>query len=175
MIPRLLDRLGVRSKPRNTFYASFLVNSVLGTRRKIPFFEYLLGPKRGLIAIKEKLAEAQKTYGLPEIYLFSSGTTITGICLASFDQRRLEKIIKHSGSENYLTLVKYKQLFFRIGTKKDPRMEGIEDMPEYLETMERPDHVAEKKYASRPHELFLISQGVPVKTMSECTEKKMCR
>jgi len=164
MIPGLLDRLGVRSKPQISFYASFLVNNVPGTRRKIPFFEYKIDRKQGIAAIKEKLNDTQRIYNLPEIYLFSCGTTLTGICLASFDQRRLEKIIKYSGSENYNTLIKYKQLFFRVGTKKDLRMDELEDMPEYLETLENPDPKTGNRYVSRPHELFLISQDVPVKS-----------
>jgi DNA primase catalytic subunit len=164
MIPGLLDRLGVRSKPQISFYASFLVNNVPGTRRKIPFFEYRIGRKQGIPAIKIKLSDTQKKYNLPGIYLFSSGTTLSGICLASFDQRRLEKIIKYSGSENYNSLIKYKQLFFRIGTKKDQEMRDIEDTPEYIETIENPDPKAENKYLSRPHELFLLTQDVPVKS-----------
>ena len=163
MIPGLLDRVGVRSKPHNAYYASFLVNTVPGTRRKIPFFEYHTNRRLSLDSIKEKLAETRRIYGLTEIYLFSSGATITGICLASFDSRRLEKIIKHSGSENYLTLVKYKQLFFRIGTKKGPDLEDIEDMPQYVETLGSPDPDSERKYVSRPHILFLESQGVPMR------------
>jgi DNA primase catalytic subunit len=163
IIPGLLDRSGVRSKPQISFYASFLVNNVPGTRRKIPFFEYRIDRKQGIPAIKEKLADTQKKYCLPDIYLFSCGTTLSGICLASFDNRRLEKIIKYSGSENYNTLIKYKQLYLRVGTKKDLHMDDMEDMPKYLETLENPDPKAENKYLSRPHVLFLLSQDVPVK------------
>ena len=106
IISWLCHRFGVRSKPLPRFsYATFLVSSVPGTPLQVPLFTF--PPYSRMEKVESLLTAVQQQYGLSDIYLYRSGTGIAAICLRTFPIRRLEKIIKASGSVNYGTLVKY--------------------------------------------------------------------
>ena len=162
IISRLRNRFGVRSKPQPAFsYATFLVNTVPGIDRQIPFFLY--PSRRNLKKIKDELVSLQNGYGLSDIYLYCSGTNIAAVCLRTFSLRRLEKIIGASSSSNYGTILKYKQLFFRVGETTDEYQNVISSSPRYLTTLEAPDG-NNAHFISRPHLQFFSGFTLPFRT-----------
>jgi hypothetical protein len=82
------------------------------------------------------------------------GTGISAICLRTFPLRRLEKIIRASGSTNYGTLVKYKQLFFRVGTVRHENQELMSGPPEFVKTL-RASEENNIRFVSMPHYHFM--------------------
>lgn len=155
--PRIISwlcyRLGVRSRPTPAFsYSTFLVSSVPGTQLQVPLFTY---PSYSRIErIEPLLLAVQEQYGLSDIYLYRSTTGISAVCLRTFPLRRLEKIIKASGSVNYGTLVKYKQLFFRVGEVRDEDQNLISGPPEFVKILPAPEE-NNARYISRPHYAFM--------------------
>ena len=159
IISWLRNRFGVRSKPHPSFsYSTFLVNTVPGIDRQIPFFTY--PPQRNIGKIRNELALLQNDYGLSDIYLYRSGTGISAFCLRTFPLRRLEKIIGASTSTNYGTILKYKQLFFRVGETRDEEQNMIDGSPRYEETLEAPDD-NNAHFISRPHFRFFSDYPLP--------------
>ena len=162
IISWLRNRFGVRSKPHPAFsYATFLVNAVPGIDRQIPFFTYpsQSNPEK----IRKELASLQNDYGLSDIYLYCSSTNISAFCLRTFSLRRLEKIIGASTSTNFGTILKYKQLFFRVGETMDERQNVIARSPRYVETLEAPD-ANNAHFISRPHLQFFSSFSLSLRT-----------
>ena len=153
IISWLCHRFGVRSKPAPRFsYSTFLVSSVPGTTLQVPLFVY---PHHShMTKVESRLAALQKQYGLSDIYLYRSGTGISAICLRTFPIRRLEKIIRASGSTNYGTLVKYNQLFFRIGEVRDEDQKLVSGAPRFVKTLPAPDQ-NNARFVSRPHYQFM--------------------
>lgn len=152
-ISRLCHRFGVRSKPAPRFsYSTFIISSVPKTTLQVPFFTF--PPHSRIERVISLLTAVQEGYGLSDIYLYLSGTGISAVCLRTFPLRRLEKIIRASGSTNFGTLIKYKQIFFRIGEVRDENQNIIAGTPVFLKTLvaleENNDH-----YVSRPHYEFL--------------------
>jgi len=159
IISWLCHRFGVRSKPTTRFsYSTFLVSSVPGTTLQVPLFTY--PPHSRIERVEPLLAAVQKQYGLSDIYLYRSSTGISAICLRTFPLRRLEKIIRASGSANFGTLVKYKQLFFRVGTVRDENQKLMNGPPEYVKTLPAPEE-NNARFVSRPHYHFM-KDFVPV-------------
>jgi DNA primase catalytic subunit len=153
IISWLCHRFGVRSKPIPAFsYSTFLVSSVPGTMLQVPLFTY--PPHCRIGRIEPLLATVQEQYGLSDIYLYRSGTGVSAICLRTFPLRRLEKIIRASGSANYGTLVKYKQLFFRVGEVRDENQILMSGPPEYVKTLPAPEG-NNARFISRPHYHFM--------------------
>jgi DNA primase catalytic subunit len=153
IISWLCHRFGVRSKPTPRFsYSTFLVSSVPGTTLQVPVF--LFPPHSHIGRIESRLAGVQRQYGLSDIYLYRSGTGISAICLRTFPIRRLEKIIRASGSANYGTLVKYKQLFFRVGEVRDENRQLVCGAPEFVKILpaQKEDNA---RFVSLPHYCFL--------------------
>jgi len=162
IISWLRNRFGVRSKPHPSFsYATFLVNAVPGIDRQIPFFTY--PAHRNIGKIRDELAFLQNDYGLSDIYLYRSGTGISAFCLRTFPLRRLEKIIGASTSTNYGTILKYKQLFLRVGETRDERQNVIAGSPRYEATLEAPD-ANNAHFISRPHFRFFSGFPLPLRT-----------
>ena len=153
IISWLCHRIGVRSKPQPPCaYATFLTSAVPGIMRHVPFFVY--PAHRNLEKIRADLVGLQRTYGLSDIFLFRSGTDVTGVCLRTFPAERLEKIHKASRATNTGTLLKYHQLFFRVGSKQDSDGHVIAGVPEYIGMIPAPaDHNAH--FVSLPHYRFL--------------------
>lgn len=153
IISWLCHRIGVRSKPPCRFsYSTFLVSTVPGTPLHIPLFTYPPGSR--ISRIERQLKEVQQQYRLPDIYLYRSKTGIAAICLRTFPLRRLEKIIRASGSTNFGTLVTYKQVFFRIGEVRGEDQSLIAGPPEFVKTLPAPE--ADNNHAvSGPHYSFL--------------------
>ncbi len=161
IISWLCHRFGVRSKPETPVtYATFLINAVPGIRRQVPFFDY--SPRRNVQKIASELSGLQETYGLSDIYLYRSDKEISAVCLRTFPLRRLEKIISASGSRNFGTLLKYKQLFLRIGEERDMDQEVCAGTPAYLMTIHAPDRNNEH-FVSLPHCRFFSGCGTPVR------------
>lgn len=157
IISWLCHRLGVRSKPHHPVsYVSFLVNAVPGIERQIPFFVY--SARRNLKKIESELVSLQEMYGLSDIFLYRSETEITALCLRTFPLRRLEKIIAASSSTNYGLLVKYKQLFFRVGEKKDEDLQVCATAPVYIKTIPASDE-NNAHFISLPHYTFFSHFG----------------
>jgi hypothetical protein len=106
-----------------------------------------------------ELTSLQDSYGLSDILLYRSETEITAICLRTFPLRRLEKIIAASTSINYGLLLKYRQLFFRVGEKKDDCQQVRASAPVYIRTIpaiqENNAH-----FISRPHFMFFSQYGL---------------
>jgi hypothetical protein len=153
IIPWLCHRLGVRSEPTPRFsYATYLVNTVGGTPLQVPFFSYPPGCRA--TAIENVLRTVQEQYGLTDIYLYRSGTAFCALSLGTFPIRRLEKIIKASGSSNFGTLVRYRQLFFRVGEVRDDAGRLVNGPPEFVKTLPAPGE-NNCRYVSRPHHAFL--------------------
>jgi hypothetical protein len=159
IISWLCHRFGVRSKPPSRVsYATFLGNSVPGIDRQIPFFVY--PPWRNLAGIEDRLTRLQREYGLSDIYLYRSTTGIAAICLRTFPVRRLEKILRASGSDNYGILLKYRQLFFRVGVKQTGDGQISAGAPVYLKTLPAPPE-NNTHFVSLPHIQFLAGY-IPV-------------
>ncbi|MFA5268263.1 MAG: hypothetical protein WC379_09840 [Methanoregula sp.] len=153
IISWLCHRPGVRSKPIPAFsYSTFLVSSVPGTMVQVPLFTYPSYSR--LDRIEPLLIAVQEQYGLSDIYVYRSTTGISAICLRTFPLRRLEKIIKASGSVNYGTLLKYKQLFFRVGEVRDEDQNLISGPPEFIKILPAPEE-NNGRYVSRPHYGFM--------------------
>jgi hypothetical protein len=153
IISWLCHRLGVRSKPPSPVsYATFLVNAVPGIDRQVPIFVY--PPRRNLQKIETELSALQQVYGLSDLYLYRSETEISAICLRTFPLRRLEKILKASTSNNFATLLKYKQLFFRVGAKEDSEGRRCAGAPVFTKMIPAGD-AGNAHYVSRPHHKFL--------------------
>jgi hypothetical protein len=106
------------------------------------------------------LVATQEQYGLSDIYLYRSGTGLSAICLRTFPLRRLEKIIRASGSANFGTLAKYRQLFFRVGDIRDEDQNLTTGPPEYVKTLPAPEE-NNARFVSRPHYDF-IKDFIPV-------------
>lgn len=158
IISWLCHRLGVRSKPQHPYsYATFLVNAVPGIDRQIPFFVY--SPRRNLQKIIAELVGLQETYGLSDIIMYRSETEITAVCLRTFPLRRLEKIIAASTSINYGVLLKYKQLFFRVGEKKDDHQQVCASSPVYIRSLPAPQN-NNAHFVSHPHYTFFSQFGL---------------
>lgn len=153
IISWLCHRFGVRSKPLSSVtFATFLLNAVPGIDRQIPVFVYPL--QRNRKRIEAELIRVQEEYGLSDIYMYRSDTGIAAICLRTFPLRRLEKIMKASGSANYGLLLKYKQLFFRVGEKHTGAGQVSAGPPIYEKTIRAPEK-NNAHYISRPHHTFL--------------------
>lgn len=162
IISWLRNRFGVRSKPYHSFsYATFLENSVPGIDRQIPFFTY--PAQRNIGSIGHELVSLQNNYGLSDIYLYRSSTDISAFCLRTFPLRRLEKIIGASTSTNYGTILKYKQLFFRVGETRDERQRVITGSPRYEALLEAPE-ANNAHFISRPHFQFFSGFSLPLRT-----------
>jgi hypothetical protein len=162
IISWLRNRFGVRSKPISPFsYSTFLVNAVPGIDRQIPFFVY--PPGRNLNRIESELASVQEIYKLSDIYLYRSEKEITAVCLRTFSLRRLEKIISASASINYGTILKYRQLFFRIGETRDEHQQVLTAAPRYETTIRAPD-VNNQHFVSLPHQQFFSNNLLPMRT-----------
>ena len=127
--------------------------------RQIPFFEY--SPRRDVQKIAGELSGLQETYGLSDIYLYRSEKEISAVCLRTFPLRRLEKIVGASGSRNFGTLLKYKQLFLRVGEERDMYHGVRAGTPAYLLTVPAPDRNNEH-FVSLPHLRFFSGCGTPV-------------
>jgi hypothetical protein len=152
IISWLCHRLGVRSKPQNPVsYATFLVNAVPGIGRQIPFFVY--PARRNPAKIEAELKSLQQVYGLTDIYLYRSETELSAICLRTFPLPRLEKILMASTSMNKGTLLKYRQLFFRLGEKMTSDGRVCASAPVYEKTISAPPE-NNRYYVSRPHHEF---------------------
>jgi hypothetical protein len=153
IISWLCHRFGVRSKPEPRFsYSTFLVSTVPKTPLQVPLFTF--PPHSRIERVGRVLAAVQEQYGLSDIYLYRSTTGISAICLRTFPLQRLEKIIRASGSANYGTLVKYKQLFFRVGEVRDENQNLMSGSPEYVGTLPaREENNA--RFVSRPHYHFM--------------------
>jgi hypothetical protein len=161
IISWLCHRFGVRSKPhRPVSYATFLLNTVPGSGLQIPFFIY--PARRPLHKVVAGLDDVQERYGLSDIYLYQSDDCTTAVCLRTFPIRRLEKIISASGSVNYGTLVRYRQLFFRVGERKDERQQVLAGTPKYLQTLAAMDE-GNCHYVSGPHAGFFAGYGAPIR------------
>jgi hypothetical protein len=153
IISWLCHRFGVRSKPPPCFsYSTFLVSSVPETPLQVPLFTY--PPFSRIERIESMLVTVQQQYGLSDIYLYRSSTGISAICLRTFPLKRLEKIIRAAGSANFGTLVKYRQLFFRVGEIRDENQELISGPPEYVRTLAAREE-NNTRFISRPHYRFL--------------------
>ncbi len=152
IISWLCHRFGVRSKPTPRFsYSTFLVSSVPGTPLQVPFFMY---PTTNAGRVESLLSAVQEQYGLSDIYLYRSGTGISALCLRTFPMRRLEKIIKASGSANFGMLVKFRQLFFRIGEVRDENQNLLTGPPTYLKTITATEE-NNARFISGPHYRFM--------------------
>ena len=153
IISWLCHRSGVRSKPTPCFsYSTFLTSSVPGTPLQVPLFTY--PPQSRIERIGSLLSVVQEQYGLSDIYLYRSGTGVSAICLRTFPIRRLEKIIRASGSTNYGTLLKYRQLFFRVGEVRDENQNLIFLPPAFAKTLPAPVE-DNARFISRPHYHFM--------------------
>jgi hypothetical protein len=153
IISWLCHRFGVRSKPIPRFsYSTFLVSSVPKTPLQVPIFLY--PPHSRIEKVVSLLVAVQEQYGLSDIYLYRSETGIAAISLRTFPLRRLEKIIRASGSTNYGTLVKYKQLFFRVGEVRDENLQLIAGQPVFMKTLPATDE-ENARFVSRPHYQFM--------------------
>jgi hypothetical protein len=153
IISWLCYRFGVRSKPTPRFsYATYLVSSVPKTPLQVPLFVY--PPHRRIGQVEVMLSSVQEQYKLSDIYLFCSNTGISAICLRTFPLRRLEKIIRASGSANYGTLIKYRQVFFRVGEVRDENQKLMSGTPEYVKTLPAPEE-NNASFVSRPHYHFI--------------------
>ena len=153
IISWLCHRLGVRSKPHpSVTYATFLINAVPGIERQVPVFTY--PPWRSQLKVEGELLRLQQEYGLSDIYLYRSETGFSAICLRTFPLRRLEKILKKSTSTNTGTLLKYHQLFFRVGQKKDSEGNVAAGAPVHVKTLPA-GSVGNYHFVSRPHYRFL--------------------
>jgi len=159
IISWLLHRFGVRWKP-HLFFTTSLVNSVPGIPLQVPFFTYPSGIQ--IRRIREELVQLQNTYGLSDIYLFSSGTTVQAVSLRTYPLRRLEKVIGASSSTNYGALLKYKQLFFRIGTAYDEKGREVYPAPHYIGTIEANEE-QNGHFVSFPHYTFFQEWGIPLR------------
>lgn len=162
IITWLRNRFGVRSKPISPFsYATFLVNAVPGIKRQIPFFVY--PPHRNLNRITSDLESVQEQYDLSDIYLYRSEKEITAVCLRTFPLRRLEKIIGASTSINYGTILKYRQLFFRVGEIRDEYQHVLAHAPR-LETTIHGTEAHNQHFVSLPHYRFFSEGLLPMRT-----------
>jgi VanZ family protein len=152
IISWLCHRFGVRSKPPTRFsYATYLSNAVPGTALQIPFFIY--PPRRNLQKIETELAGLQNRYQLSDIYLYRSDTEISAACLRTFQLRRLEKIIASSSCTNYGTLLKYHQLFFRVGEIQDAGGRVLSGPPLFEKIITAPEKY-NAHFISLPHYHF---------------------
>jgi hypothetical protein len=153
IITWLCHRFGVRSKPVPRFsYSTFLVSSVPGTCLQVPLFLY--PPYFSIERAASLLAAVQEQYGLSDIYLYRSGTGVSALCLRTFPLRRLEKIVRASGSTNFGTLVKYKHLFFRVGEVRDENRQLVAGLPDLVKTLRAPEE-NNARFVSRPHYHFM--------------------
>jgi len=157
------------TKPVHRFaYSTFLVGSVPGTPLQVPVF--MCPPHCRIERAESQLAAVQEQYGLSDIYLYRSGTGFSAICLRTFPLRRLEKIIRASGSMNYGTLVKYRQLFFRVGEVRDEKWQLLAGQPGFVKIIPAPEE-NNARFISRSHYHFMKDVIPMLRTTQECTGK----
>lgn len=153
IIPWLCHRFGVRSKPPARFsFATYLVSTVPHTPLHVPLFHY--PPGSSIRRVEQDLVRVQQQYGLSDIYLYQSETGTAALCLRTFPLRRLEKIIRASGSTNYGTLVKYRQIFFRVGEVRAGDQTLIAGPPAFIKTLSAAE-ADNTRTVSGPHYRFL--------------------
>lgn len=154
-IPGLVGRMGVRPRPEDRpCYSTFVTNNIPGTRLKIPMLEF--GGWRKIEEITGVIKEAQRQYGLGDVFVFGDGNRFTAFSLKAVSRRRVEKILFTTGSMNLNACKKYGCTFMRVGktvgmngkvTRREPELVGV------LQSDLRGQ-------ASRTHFEFLSSLGV---------------
>lgn len=153
IISWLCHRFGARSEPHpSVSFSTFLVNSVPGTALQVPVFVY--PPWKERDAVEQELRRLQETYGLSDIYLFYSETGFAAICLRTFPLNRLEKILVNSTSTGTAALLRYHQLFFRVGRSADASGRTCAGAPEFIGTLAA-DPRSNERFISRPHYDFM--------------------
>lgn len=131
-----------------------ITNEVKGTQRFIPILKY----SNYKVAIKdiEKLA---KKYGLNEWFIFKTKNYFIIISLASFDTRRLEKILNSSKSYSKYEFRKRRKIFFRTSAIK--KGNKFSDKPYFMGRIEF--NFSTKNFLiSNPHINYLNYKGVEI-------------
>ncbi len=153
IISWLRHRFGVRSEPPPKIsYATFLSSAVPGIDRQVPIFTW--PARRSLRKIEAELASIQEQYRLSDIFLWRSEGEVAALSLATFPLRRLEKIVGASTSTGQGTLLRYHQLYFRVGTTCGTDGRVLAGSPVYYKTL----HATREnngRWISRPHYRFL--------------------
>ena len=111
----------------------FLSNEIYAMNR-FPLF--LLYKNKTLKQVRKDVLKLQEIYNLSDIHIFKKDEDYYAICLQTFQQRRLQKIVKASKSEPLQ--IKFKRTWLKMPFY-------------YIETMPS----SNKSYVSRPHTIIL--------------------
>jgi len=122
--------------------ATFILNKVNGTKDR---FILVLNFKE-LEGIKKKLTTLIKNYKLTDFYIYKSVRQYQAICLKALKKRRIEKIVRASGT---------KSTVFRYG------IQYLEPIQEYITTVKSPLRTRQTSFISRPH-FLLLKNIIPV-------------
>jgi DNA primase catalytic subunit len=146
-------RLGVRPKP--TFcYSTFFTNNIPETRLKIPVFEF--GTWMKLEKVISVIEKVQEKYCLGDIILFGDRNRYWAVSLKAVSQRRIEKILRASGSLNLNQCKKYGCTYTRVGKSIGVKGEVLQDEPKFIKVLTS----SFRGQASRTHYEFLTSLGI---------------
>lgn len=106
--------------PTEPVLAIYITNEVKGTKRFIPLLKY--NYRKTLISPKNEMELLSKKYGLNEWFLIKTDNQVYCISLASFDKRRLQKILNSTSSISKDEFKKFGKVFIRtsgINYKED--------------------------------------------------------
>lgn len=154
----------MKNHPSQRYCTLYITNQVMAIKgRYVPFFVY---NSTNLKKIEKRLEKTAKRYPLTDIYLFHICDQFKpktyGICLKSFQKRRLKKIIWYAHSANLSEFEKYKVLRLQFSGRMFGNESYMEDGPKYLKTIKSSEDINKKSFISRGHFNFLKSFGVPL-------------
>ncbi|MGB9176903.1 MAG: hypothetical protein WCB46_09240 [Methanoregula sp.] len=140
----------IRGKVKaNTPFFLFHVPRGFRSQNPLQVLLFVFPPHSRIVRVASLLAAVQKRDGLSDISLYRTGTGISVICQRTFPVRRPEKMIRAAGTTNFGTLVKYRQLFFRIGEVRDENQKVLAGAPEFVWTLTAPEK-NNVRFVSRP-------------------------
>ena len=148
-------RLGVRPKPKpSRHYSTFFTNNIPETRLKIPVLEF--GYWMKLEKVFSVIEKVQEKYCLGDIILFEDNTRYWAVSLKAVSRRRIEKILRASGSLNLNQCKKYGCTYTRVGKSIGVKGEIVQDEPKFIKTLAS----SFQGQASRTHYEFFTSLGI---------------
>jgi len=145
---------------------TFMTNKVPGLRdRYILILRY---DNKDMNWIKKKLSWLQKEYNLTEIFIFEDKESAYGVCLKTFQRKRINKIMKRSYADNMREQTRFTRLRMPIGPKIS-NGKKIAEMPRLVDVL---DSDNDKSNISQGHYEFIIKMAELDKIKVKANQKR---
>jgi len=139
--------------------AYFFINKVYGLRENyIPVFRYTHTLLPDVLAL---LRNAQKRFGLTDIYLFMTDVAdeYYAFCIKTFTKQRIAKILKASRSSNKRVVFSFAPEFMRM-SKKYIGGKGIAEKPELIRILKSDKDINNRSFVSKAHIKMIRRMGM---------------